>query len=249
MKNPFEFGRELDAEELVDRDDEVRSVVSAVMEAGKLFLIGPRRYGKTSILHVASERATRSGAMVFRYNAEAFPTLEQLAARIVTDTASELTPTLEKATHAFASFFSRVRPTASYDSVRHTWSVSFGRGPRTGRRAAGRAGPSGLTGRQQPTGETPVGPRKRRLRTASGLEMAPGAVDETAAIEGRVAGIDPARRRQPLPRRAGIRVSELVVAKVLTREGAVVALGPIMDWDVRHDLLLFDQPVQHGRRP
>ena len=83
MKNPFEFGRELDAEELVDRDDEVRSVVSTVMDAGKLFLIGPRRYGKTSILHVASERATRSGALVFRYNAEAFPTLEQLAARIV----------------------------------------------------------------------------------------------------------------------------------------------------------------------
>src|ERR1700730_704249 len=111
MKNPFEFGRELDAEELVDRDDEVRSVVSAVMEAGKLFLIGPRRYGKTSILHVASERATRSGALVFRYNAEAFPTLEQLAARIVADTASQLTPTLEKATHAMTSFFSRVRPT------------------------------------------------------------------------------------------------------------------------------------------
>jgi hypothetical protein len=129
MKNPFEFGRELDAEELVDRDDEVRAVVSAVMEAGKLFLIGPRRYGKTSILHVASERATRSGALVFRYNAEAFPTLEQLAARIVADTASQLTPTLEKAAHGITSFFSRVRPTASYDSVRHTWSVSFGRGP------------------------------------------------------------------------------------------------------------------------
>ena len=55
-------------------------------------------------------------------------------------------------------------------------------------------------------------------------------VDETIAyaIEGRVAGIDPAPVVvNTLPRRAGIRVSELVVAKVLTREGAVVALGPI----------------------
>ena len=129
MKNPFEFGRELDAEELVDRDDEVRSVVATVMEASKLFLIGPRRYGKTSILHVASERATRGGALVLRYNAEAFPTLEQLAARIVADTASELTSTMEKAAQAMTSFFSRVRPTASFDSVRHTWSVTFGRGP------------------------------------------------------------------------------------------------------------------------
>jgi uncharacterized protein len=66
---------------------------------------------------------------VLRYNAEAFPTLEQLAARIVADTSSELTPTLEKAAHAMTSFFARVRPTASFDSVRHTWSVTFGRGP------------------------------------------------------------------------------------------------------------------------
>ena len=44
--------------------------------------------------------------------------------------------------------------------------------------------------------------------------------------------IDPARRCQPLPRRADIRVSDLVVTKVLAREGAVVALGPLMDWDV-----------------
>jgi hypothetical protein len=62
-------------------------------------------------------------------------------------------------------------------------------------------------------------PSEWRLRTASGLEMAPGAVDETAAIEDRVSSIDPARRRQPLPRRADIRVSDLVVTKVLAREG------------------------------
>jgi hypothetical protein len=129
MKNPFEFGRELDAEELVDRDDEVRAVVATVMEAAKLFLIGPRRYGKTSILHVASERSTREGALVLRYNAEAYPTLEQLSARIVADTASQLTSTMEKATQAMTSFFARVRPTASFDSARHTWSVTFGRGP------------------------------------------------------------------------------------------------------------------------
>ena len=120
MKNPFEFGRELDAGELVDRADEVNAVVAAVMDAGKLFLIGPRRYGKTSILHAASERATEGGAVVLRYNAEAFPTLEQLAAAIVADTASRLTSTMDKAAQALSSFFARVRPTASFDPVHHT---------------------------------------------------------------------------------------------------------------------------------
>jgi hypothetical protein len=128
MKNPFEFGRELDAGELVDRDDEVREVVSTITDGSKLFLIGPRRYGKTSILRAASERAEEEGAIVLRYNAEAFPTLDDLAGRIVADTASRLTSTLDKARQAVGAFFGRVRPTVSFDVEHATWSVSFARG-------------------------------------------------------------------------------------------------------------------------
>jgi hypothetical protein len=41
MKNPFEFGRELGIEELVDRETEVASVLNAIRGGNKLFLIGP----------------------------------------------------------------------------------------------------------------------------------------------------------------------------------------------------------------
>jgi len=47
------------------------------------------------------------------------------------------------------------------------------------------------------------------LRAASGLELALGAVNEAAAVEDRVPGIDAARRRQRLALRAGIRVGAL----------------------------------------
>ena len=50
MNNPFEFGRELGTEELVDRDDEVAAVAQTIRQGSKLFLVGPRRFGKTSIL-------------------------------------------------------------------------------------------------------------------------------------------------------------------------------------------------------
>ncbi len=50
MNNPFEFGRELGTQELVDRHDEIAEVVQAIDQGAKLFLIGPRRFGKTSIL-------------------------------------------------------------------------------------------------------------------------------------------------------------------------------------------------------
>src|SRR5918911_2664521 len=83
LKNPFEFGRELGPDELVDREAELAAAMAAMTGAGKLFLIGPRRYGKTSILRVAADRAREQGTVVLRYDAEAYPTLDLLAARVL----------------------------------------------------------------------------------------------------------------------------------------------------------------------
>ena len=48
---------------------------------GKLFLIGPRRYGKTSLLAAAEAHAELEGMVVLRFDAERFPTLGLLAER------------------------------------------------------------------------------------------------------------------------------------------------------------------------
>ncbi len=90
MKNPFEFGRELGKSELADRESEVRSVLETMRDTGRLFLIGPRRFGKTSILRAATDQARSEGLLVLRYNAEAFPTLSGLASAIVEDAAKAI---------------------------------------------------------------------------------------------------------------------------------------------------------------
>ena len=49
MNNPFEFGRELGTEELVDRDDEVAVVVQTIRQRTKPFLVSiykQMRYGR-----------------------------------------------------------------------------------------------------------------------------------------------------------------------------------------------------------
>src|SRR5438876_303346 len=131
--NPFQFGRELGAAELVDRKPEVDAVVDAMEEGGKLFLIGPRRYGKTSILRAAADRVAARRGIVLRYDAEAFTSLELLAGRILSDTASSVTSTIDKASAAIREFFKSVRPTATYDATDNKWTVSLGGTP--GRRA------------------------------------------------------------------------------------------------------------------
>jgi uncharacterized protein len=125
MKNPFEFGRTLSTLELVDRIDELDEVTSVLLSSSKLFLIGPRRFGKTSILRAAEHKAELAGAVVLRVNAEAYPTLTQLAERLLADATRRLTPTMERASNAFRDVFSRLRPEATIDSVTGDWSVSL----------------------------------------------------------------------------------------------------------------------------
>ena len=43
IRNPFEFGRELAPDELVDREPELAAITRTVANHGKLFFIGPRR--------------------------------------------------------------------------------------------------------------------------------------------------------------------------------------------------------------
>ncbi|MEO8030487.1 MAG: AAA family ATPase [Gemmatimonadota bacterium] len=126
-RNPFEFGRELAPDELVDRDEELREISRVVANRGKLFLIGPRRYGKTSILNAVEHRLTAKGAVVLRYDAEAYESVAALAQALLTGTARKLTGPLAKAGEVIKQFFSRLRPDINYDLVHHTIEVKIGR--------------------------------------------------------------------------------------------------------------------------
>ncbi len=125
ITNPFEFGRELTLRELVDREDELEELVGALTSARKYFLIGPRRYGKTSLLAAAAARASQTKATVLRYNAEHFPTLDQLASRIVADAASALSGSASKVAKAIATFFAALRPQLVFNPSDGTWTAQL----------------------------------------------------------------------------------------------------------------------------
>ncbi len=96
MENPFHFGRELGANELVNRAEELEIVREIIQTNEKLFVIGPRRFGKTSLLKAASERSTAEGNIILRYNAESFAEIEGLVRKIIEDSARALQGNVEK---------------------------------------------------------------------------------------------------------------------------------------------------------
>jgi AAA+ ATPase superfamily predicted ATPase len=125
-RNPFEFGRELSAEELVDRESELEAISRVITNRGKLFFIGPRRFGKTSILNAIEGRLTKSGAVVLRYDAEAYETLGRLAQALLTGAARHLAGPLDRAGETTRKFFAKLRPNVTYDLADHRLSVSLG---------------------------------------------------------------------------------------------------------------------------
>ena len=126
MKNPFNFGGELGVSQLVDRKSELAHVERTIRDGNKLFLIGPRRFGKTSILKTAQDRLKEQNAIVLRFDATASPTLELLVARIVSHAAKALHGEAKWVGEQLANFFSMVRPDVKFSPADGEWTVQFG---------------------------------------------------------------------------------------------------------------------------
>jgi uncharacterized protein len=123
-RNPFRYGREV--EFLVDRLDEVASIVRIGENCGTLFFIGPRRYGKTSVLRAAERKLAALEVIVLRYDAEAFSNVGLLAAALMAGAVRKYSTVFERAQAAAVKFFSTLKPSLSVDPADGRISVSFG---------------------------------------------------------------------------------------------------------------------------
>jgi AAA+ ATPase superfamily predicted ATPase len=126
MENPFEFGRELGTDELVDRQEEVAAVINTIRQGAKLFLIGPRRYGKTSILKTAEDRLAGKHAVILRFDAESFPSLDLLVAALIAAAAKSLKGKVERVGEQITKFFSKLRPELSFSITQDAWNAKLG---------------------------------------------------------------------------------------------------------------------------
>ncbi|CAN5445668.1 ATP-binding protein [soil metagenome] len=126
MENPFEFGRELGSEELVNRTEEIETVRQTIESSGKLFVIGPRRFGKTSILKASAEKLQKEGNIILRYNAEAFAEIDELVKKIIEDSARLLKGSVEKTGELIKRYFKSLRPEISFSVTQSEWKSSIG---------------------------------------------------------------------------------------------------------------------------
>src|SRR5262249_26265299 len=90
---------------------------------------------------------------------------------------------------------------------------------------------------------------RRLLRAASHLERAHTTIERTRPVEQLLVIHDLARGGERLAGGTGVDVTRLVEREVFSRKNAILTLGFIDDGNVRGDLLLANDPVEHRGRP
>lgn len=80
--SPFPYQGPLDATQLGGRDDELADLIERVSEHRVTALLGPRRYGKTSLLRRVAAEVERAGTLVLWVDLYELSSMADLAARL-----------------------------------------------------------------------------------------------------------------------------------------------------------------------
>src|SRR5438552_9263650 len=72
MGNPFVYGEVVPGEAFVDRETELDRLVADLGNGQKVFLISPRRYGKSSLIRQALESLGRRGALTIELTVSSY---------------------------------------------------------------------------------------------------------------------------------------------------------------------------------
>ena len=123
--NPFIIEQVVTPEHLINRTEELQTVQQTLTQGGKLFLIAPRRFGKTSILISAATRLRENGYAVIYLNLQTLTSMEQIINDILTQAAS-FTSNVKKAAEQMRQIFTRFNPNFTYDPNTNLPTVSLG---------------------------------------------------------------------------------------------------------------------------
>jgi uncharacterized protein len=122
--NPFEYGLGDGRRPIVARDVELRTIRRVMRSRGRLVLIGPRRFGKTSLLAAACDEVARAGTLTLRVDAERLETPALLTTALLTAAARSLRRPVERLASILVRAAPRLRPTVTVDPATGALAVS-----------------------------------------------------------------------------------------------------------------------------
>ena len=126
MDNPFVFGEIVRQRHFVDRERELQNLVRDLADGQKLFLLSPRRFGKSSLVFLALLKLEKRYVRTVNITVSSYATydqfLEKFAERVLRSAGS-----WDRVKGWIGRFIQRVRPSIAVNPINGETSISFSR--------------------------------------------------------------------------------------------------------------------------
>ena len=116
MENPFKYGGVVRGPYFADRRSEMNELKREMLSLNRVFLVSPRRFGKTCLLLNLIELLERSATACVYIDLNAYPDIKSFAAALAGYTAGALETNTDKLLKIFAGF-QKLRPKVSVDQT------------------------------------------------------------------------------------------------------------------------------------
>jgi hypothetical protein len=118
-KNPFSYGSPVSGSHFAGREVELAALTSRMSNGINVVVTAPRRYGKSSLLGVASHQVGAAGGSIIRANLLRIPNVETLAGRLASEAFGLTGGPWRRMTQAVPEFLKRLRlrPTITLDDA------------------------------------------------------------------------------------------------------------------------------------
>jgi len=115
MPNPFAYGTVVTGDDFADREHELRELTRKLVETVRIFLVAPRRYGKTSLIKNSLDKLKRKGMLTsymdLYWAASSKDFMELYTTNVIRGSKS----ISRKAAHFIRDFLPRLRPRLGFD--------------------------------------------------------------------------------------------------------------------------------------
>ena len=112
MRNPFKYGGVVTGPYFADRSEEINELKREIENLSRVFLVSPRRLGKTCLLHNLMDSLNEDSYTCAYIDLNAFPDLRSFACAVASLTTKALESNTDKLLKLFAGF-KRLRPNIS----------------------------------------------------------------------------------------------------------------------------------------
>ena len=126
MENPFIFGEIVKQRHFVDREKELQNLIRDLADGQKLFLLSPRRFGKSSLVSLALLKLEKRHIRTVNITVSSYANYEQFLEKFAERVLRAAGP-WDRVKVLVGRFIQRVQPTITFNPVNGETSISFSR--------------------------------------------------------------------------------------------------------------------------